>query len=85
MVGRFYVAVVHVVLLFGSETWEMMPQLEEALEGFHHWEVWRLEGMGPNSKWDGTWVYPPIGAALVTVGLDEIEVYFDCRHNMVVQ
>ena len=34
--GRFYVAVVQAVLLFGSETWVLTPQLEKALAGFHH-------------------------------------------------
>ena len=34
--GRFYVEVVQVVLLFGSKTWVMTPRLEKALERFHH-------------------------------------------------
>ena len=36
IVGRFYVAVVKLVLLFGSEMWIMLPRLDKALEGLHH-------------------------------------------------
>ena len=35
-VGRFYVAVVQVVILFGLETWVINPCLEKSLKGFHH-------------------------------------------------
>ena len=69
-VGRFYVAVVQAVLLFGSETWVTTPWLEKALEGFHHRAVWRMMGMGTKFQRDGTWVYPNIEADLETVGLD---------------
>ena len=34
---------------------------------------------------DGTWVYPPIGEALVVVGLDNIGVYIACCYNTVAQ
>ena len=64
MTGRFYVAVVQEVLLFGYETWVLNPRLEKALEGFHHREARRMAGMGYKRQRDGTWVYPPIGAAL---------------------
>ena len=53
----------------------MTPRMEKSLKGFHHWAVRRMAGMVPKSKRDGTWLYPPIGAALKTVGLDEIGVY----------
>ena len=68
-------AVVQAVLLFGSETWVLNPRLNKSLAGFHHWAERRMAGMGPKSKRDGTWLYPLIGAALKTVGLDEIGVY----------
>ena len=46
--GRLYLAVVQAVLLFGSETWVLTPQLDKALVGFHHrvarrhgrWQAW---------------------------------------------
>ena len=45
--GRFYEAVVQAVLLFGSETWVLTPQLEKSLEGFHRRAAQRMAGMGP--------------------------------------
>ena len=70
MVGRFYVAVVQAVILFGYKTWVLTPQLEKSLEGFHHQAERRMEGMGPKLQQGGTWVYPPIGEALAMVGLE---------------
>ena len=34
--GRYCVAVVQAVILFGSETWVLTPWLEKDLEVFHH-------------------------------------------------
>ena len=34
--GRFYVAVVQAVLMYGSETWVMIPRIGRTLDGFHH-------------------------------------------------
>ena len=53
-VGRFYVAVVQVVLLFGSETGFMTHRLERSIEGFHHRAVRQMAGMVPKRQWDGT-------------------------------
>ena len=57
-------AVVQAVLLFGSETWVWTPRLKKSLEGFHHQAAWWMAGMGPKLHQDGTWVDPPIEAAL---------------------
>ena len=50
----FYVAMVQSVLLFGSETWVMTPQLDKAFEGFHHQALQNIAFMGPKCQWDGT-------------------------------
>ena len=68
-------ALVQVVLIFGSETKVLTPWLEKSLEGFHHQAVRKMAGMVPKSQWGGTWVCPPIGAALATVGLDDIGLH----------
>ena len=39
--------------------------------------------MGPKHQQGGTWVYPPIGAALAMVGLDDIRVYITLLQNTV--
>ena len=81
----FYVAVVQSVLLFGSETWVLNPRWEKSLEGFQHQAARRMAGMGPKQQRYGTWVYPPIGAALEMVRLEEIGVYIARCQNMIAQ
>ena len=82
-VGRFYVALVQAVLMFGSEMWVLTPRLEKYLEGFHHQLVQRMAGMVPKRRQDGAWVYTPIGTTLEMVGLEEIRVYIAHRQNTV--
>ena len=74
-------AVVQAVLLFGSNRWVLTPRLEKALKGFLHRAAWGMTGMVTKRQIDGTWVYPPIGAALSMVGLEEIRVYIARRKN----
>ena len=78
-------AMVLVVILFESETWVMTPRLEKALKSFHHKTVRRMAGMAPKHRKDKIWVYPPIGAALEIMRLDEIGVYITQCYNMVAQ
>ena len=54
---------------FGFETWVLTSRLEKSLEGFHHRAAPPMESMVPKHQRDGTWVYPPIGAALAMVEL----------------
>ena len=42
-----------------------------------------MEGVEPKRLQDGTWVYPPIDAALATVVLDYIRVYITRNQNTV--
>ena len=75
MAGRFYVTMLQAVLLFGSETWVLTPRMDKSPKGFRHQVVQWMAGMGTKHQWDGTWVYPLIGAVLEMVELDEIKVY----------
>ena len=70
-----YVAAVQALILFGLEMWVATPRLEKSLAGLHQRAVRQMAGMSLGIKLDGAWVYPPIGAVMVTVGLDEIGVY----------
>ena len=85
MPRKFYVAVVQAVLLFGSEMWVVTPRMEKALLGFHHREVRRMAGMVHGRQLNRAWVYPPIGAVLETVLLEDIKVYIYRHQNMVAQ
>ena len=81
--GIFYVALVQAVLLIGSYILVLTPHLEKALEDFHQRTVQRKSGVAPKRQWYGTSVYPPIGEALETVGMDDIGVCIACFQNTV--
>ena len=49
-VGRFYVAVVQAVLIFGSKMLVLTPRLEKYLKGFHHRAVRRMAVMVPKRQ-----------------------------------
>ena len=72
-------------LLFGFKTYVLNPRLEKSLKDFHHRAVWRMACMGPKYQLNCTWVYQSIGAAMVIVGMEEIEVYITHLHNTVEQ
>ena len=82
---RFYITVVKAVLLFGYNTGVLSPWLKKYLKGFNHRSERRMTGIGTKRQRYVTWVYPTIGAALSTVGLEEIGVYIACRQNTVTQ
>ena len=73
------------MLLFGSETWVVTPWMVKSLLGFHHQAVERMVAMVPKRQLNGTWVYTPIWAALVILGLEEIRLYIARRENTVAQ
>ena len=81
----FYMSVVKAVLLFGSETWVTEPWMEKALEGFRQRVVQKIVGIGLKGQWGGTWVYPPIGVALATLGMDDIRMYIACSQKTIAQ
>ena len=43
--GMFYKAIVQAVLLYGSETWSLLPLSLKGLEGFHIRAAWRMSGL----------------------------------------
>ena len=60
----------------------MTPRMEKVLEGFHHRSLRWIAGMVPKCQRYGTWLYPRIGTALTTVGMDNIRVYTAWHQNM---
>ena len=76
-------AVVQAVLMFGYNTWVMIPRLKKFLKGFNHRSERKMTDIGSKRQLYGTWVYPPIGAALPMVGLEDIGVYIARRQNTV--
>ena len=73
--GIFYKATVQLILLFGSETWNLSPKSLKSLKGFHLQAAWHMAGIRPMKLWDGTWKYPNSMAVLDGVGLKTIGHY----------
>jgi hypothetical protein len=73
--GIFYKATVQSILLFGSETWNLLPQSLKCLEGFHKRAAWCMAGKRPTKLPDSTWTYPNSAAVLDKVGLKTISHY----------
>ena len=57
---QIYLAVVQWVMLYGSETWLMIPRIGRVLGGFHYRVSRRLTGRQPRQGRDGVWLYPPL-------------------------
>jgi hypothetical protein len=81
--GMFYKATVQAILLFGSETWSLSPTSVKRLEGFHIRAAWRMSGMRPERKANGSWSYPHSKDVLEATGLQTIAHYMDvCRQTV---
>ena len=80
--GVFYkVTVQLILLLFGSETWNLSPVSLKSLEGFHTRAAWRMAGKRPLKLPDGTWTYPNSAEVLDEVGLKTIAHYIGVRRQ----
>jgi hypothetical protein len=77
IVGMFYKAIVQSVLLFGSETWVITPDMLLTLEGFHNTVARRISGMMPSKTPNGEWHYPPLAQALQKAGLYTLVVKYE--------
>ena len=74
-VGIFNTEVVQVVLLYGSESWVVSPQIGKVLGSIHHQDIWRLMGHIPNTNGYETWRYLPLGPEVAEANIKKIENY----------
>ena len=81
----FYRATIQAVLLYGSETWNLTPQLLVTLEGFHVHTVRRISGMMPKKGHDEVWQYLSTKTALRAAGLRNIVHYINVRQKTVTE
>ena len=70
--GNFFKAVVQQVLLFGSETWVVLPRVERALRSFIHGAARQITGKQPRIGWDGKWYYPSLVGAMKEAGFTDV-------------
>jgi len=72
--AKFYKAVVQSVLLYGSETWNLIETVLARLEGFHihaaYQMVWKHK---PCKGLFGNWIYPSTKDALEECGLHSVK------------
>jgi len=81
--GRFYIAAVQAVLLYGSETWTLTDSQIKLLETFHNRcahqiarkPIWQL----PN----GEWHIPSTKEVLRAAGIFPIQIYLQRRHQTI--
>ena len=83
--GQIYLEVVQFSLIYGSETWVLMPRMKRVLGGFHYRGPRRLTGQQPQKGREGGWVYPPCEDAMAEVGLHEVDTYIYHHQNTVAQ
>ena len=57
---QIYLAVVQLVLIYGSDTWVMTPCIGRVLGRSHYRVARRLKGRQPWRGKDGVWTYPPL-------------------------
>ena len=72
------------VLLYGSETWVITPQVLQVLGSFHNRVARRISRRMPRLQANGVWFYPPIAEALSEAGLFPIEHYVQKRQRTLV-
>ena len=71
--GQINLAVVQPVLLYGSDTWFLMPRMKRVLGGFHHRLACIMTGRQLRKGRDGGWVYPSLEDEMAEAGLQEVE------------
>jgi hypothetical protein len=77
----FHKAVVQNVLLYGSETWVLIPITLARLEAFHRRIVKRLTGRDVvYLRREKQWEYSPLGNTMEEAGLLSIEEYIARGH-----
>ena len=83
--GNFYKAVAQAVLLFGAETWFLIPRIERSLDSFQHRVARRITGKHPRQQAGGNWEYPPLMEALGEADFEGIRKSITSRQNKVAQ
>ena len=82
--GMFSKAVVHVVMLFGSETRVVIPHMGQELGSFQHGVSGCITERQSKRREEGVWEYPPMASAMKETGFEEIGAYILKRKFKVV-
>ena len=77
------IATVQVVLLFGSETWNLSPSAMKCLDCFHLKAACYVTGMVPKRGVHSVWFYPLSNDTLEAAGLHTTKEYIDVRRQTI--
>ena len=77
-------AVVQSVLILGSDSWVVTPNIMRFLGSLHNWVAQWTSGQMPWFR-NGLWEYPPIGEALAEAGMEPIGECMSCQNTSVAQ
>jgi len=81
--GRFYLAAVQSILLYGSETWTLTKQQLHLLDTFHHHCACHITQQHIRPLPDGTWITRASKDVLEMAGLKTISNYIQqCREHI---
>ena len=83
--GFFFKAMIQAVMLFGAETWVIIPRMGTALGGFHTQMERRLTGQLQWRTIDETWKYTSAAMAREAAGFLTMDEYIQRRHNTLAQ
>ena len=78
-----YKAIVHAVLLYGSETWAVTTSMINKLENFHRKCARHITGQHIRNNRDGTWEYPQTTEIFRMTGLEPMTDYIERRRKTV--
>ena len=85
MSGFFSKVVTQAVLLFGTETWVLIPRMERGLSSFRQRVVRHITRTQPRIYGGGSWEYNSLEEAMVKSGFEGIGTYITRRQNTVAQ
>ena len=81
VMGRFYVAIVQAVLLYGAESWTITTSDWRRLRTFHNQVVRYITRCHILKRGDGTWEIPDHEVLRRKCGLETIETYVERRRG----
>ena len=71
--GQIYLAVVQLVILYGSKTWVIIPLIGRFGGEFQHRVARRLTGRQPQRGRNGVWVCPLLEDAMAEAEFQEVD------------
>jgi hypothetical protein len=82
--AMFYMAVVQSVLLYGSESWNLLTRVMARLEGFNIRTAYRMAVLNkPRRGLHHTWVYPRSKDVLNECGMQTISHFIGVRRDTI--